>query len=407
MSSNTTAEERVYPSYRWIVLLLMVVTFVATFFIRFIWNPLIPIVSPELGLSAAQAGSYVSAFYIGYIITQIPGGLLADRLGVRVVIAASLVIEGLATFGMGYIDAYETGFALRVVTGLGAGAVYGACARALFEWFPAKERGTAFGIMLGAPAAGIVLSSLLAPPLNDAVGWQGVFKVAGIIAIVLGIIMAIFVRSQKTETKESMFAGFKVVFSNKDLALTACAGFCLMWVELGTATWTIAYAKSLGYTVAQAASVLLIYGFGGIIAPFLSGLLSDRIGHRKWILVGSLLLLAPVTVLFGAQSDLAMLRLMGFIFGFVSYLSNPHLTVLVSQFAGRTWAGLANGASNVIFQLASIIGPFILGIILDVTDSYTWVWWVMAIFPILGVLLILAVNADRQGDDEPATLAKV
>ncbi len=395
MEKVSTPTSEALP-YRWVILAMMVSCFVFTFFVRFTWPPLIPVVVPVLGMNMTQAGAYMFAFYLGYIITQIPAGILADRFGVRVILALSLIIEGISTFGMGYITTYDSGFALRVITGLGAGAVYSACARSLMEWFPARERGTAFGIMLGAPSAGIVLSSVIVPPLNTAVGWQGAFQFVGAATIVVGILIFILVRSsEQVKGGGSMFGGFRVILGSRDLILTALAGFCLMWVELGTATWAIAHVKKLGISLGAAGSVMMFYGIGGLISPPVSGYLSDKIGNRKWILIVSFLIIAPVTVVFGNQTDLTMLCVVGFLFGFCSYFANPHLTILISEFAGKEWAATANGASNVVFQTASMIGPAIMGWSIDTTGSFSTVWWVMAAGPLVGILMMLPVNPEK------------
>jgi ACS family hexuronate transporter-like MFS transporter len=396
---ETAVQKQELPSYRWVILILTVITFIITFFIRFSWPPLIPVVVPILKMKMSQAGAYMSIFYIGYIITQIPGGVLSDRFGVRAILALSLIIEGVSTFFMGYIVTYDQGFILRLITGLGAGAVYGACARALMEWFPPKERGTAFGIMLAAPSGGIVLSSLIVLPLNAAIGWEGAFKISGLISVVVGIVIFILVKTSKeTIAGGNMFGGFPIVFGNKDLILTALAGFCLMWVELGTATWTVAHIKKLGFSLGAAGSIMLSYGIGGIIGPFLSGWISDKIGYRKWILVVSYAIIIPVTLIFGFQTTIPMLVVVGFFFGFFSYIANPHLTVLVSEFAGKQWAALANGTSNVIFQIAPIIGPWIMGWSIDVTGKFSSVWWLMAAGPLVGIVLLLFINEANKRD---------
>ena len=195
-----------------------------------------------------------------------------------------------------------------------------------------------------------------------------------------------------------MFGGFPVVFGNKDLLLTALAGFCLMWLELGTATWTFAYVKELGFTRGAAGSVLVFYGLGGLISPFISGVLSDKIGNRKTILMISLALAAPITILFGNQNTIAALSVVGFFFGFCSYLANPHLTVMISEFAGKKWAATANGTSNFIFQMASIIGPIVMGWSIDMTGSFSSVWWIMAAGPVVAILLLIPVNPDNKAE---------
>jgi ACS family hexuronate transporter-like MFS transporter len=397
--NNFNAQQTDFHPYRWVVLALAAACFLLTFIVRFTWPPLIPVVVPILNMKMSQAGAFMSAFYIGYVITQIPAGVLADYFGIKFILAFSLVVEGLSTFGMGYIGSYESGFALRVVTGLGAGAVFAACARALMEWFAPKERGTAFGLLLGAPSAGILLSGLIVPAINKSFGWEAAFQAVGAATVIVGIIVFFLVKtSSQVKNGGSMFGGFRIVFGSKDLILTSLAGFCLMWVELGTATWTFASIKHLGFSLSSAGTVLMFYGIGGLIAPFVSGYLSDKVGHRKYILIISLAIIAPVTVLFGYQATIASLSVMGFIFGFVSYLANPHLTVMVSEFAGKEWAATANGTANFIFQLAPMIGPVVMGWTIDVTGAFASVWWIMAAGPVLGILLLLPVNPENKRD---------
>lgn len=395
---KSVAEQRHTSSYRWIILTLMVCCFLFTFITRFAWPPLIPVVVPVLGMKMSQAGAFMSAFYIGYVITQIPAGVLADRFGVRVILGVSLILEGVSTFYMGNIISYDMGFALRLLTGLGAGAVYAGCARAIMEWFPTKERGTAFGIMLAAPSAGIVLSNYLVPALNNVFGWQLAFKAIGITTIVVGVLILFLVRTtNQSEGSKSLLGGFKVIFSNRDLILTALAGFCLMWVELGTATWANAYIKKLGFSVAAAGLVMVFYGLGGIIAPMVSGIVSDKTGKRKQLLLISYGLIIPFTIIFGYMTTIPALCLIGFLFGFISYIANPQLTVIISECAGKEWAATANGTSNFIFQLAPIISPLVLGWSIDFTGSFSAVWWIMAAGPLLGILLLLPVG--RKAED--------
>jgi len=395
-SPQTASSEAEALPYRWIILAMMVACFLFTFVVRFTWPPLIPVVVPLLQMKMGQAGAYMSAFYIGYIITQIPAGILADRFGVRLLLAVSLIIEGVATFGMAYISAFEHGFYLRIVTGLGAGAVYAACTRSVMEWFPPKERGTAFGLLLAAPSGGIILSGIIVPPLNAMLGWTGAFQVVGIATVIVGILIFFLVKTSSVAVGGNMFEGFKVILRNKDLVLTSLSGFCLLWLELATATWTVAQIKGLGFGLKEAGMVLTWYGIGGVVAPTVSGWLSDKFGHRKLLYIVSLVIVCPLTIYFGSLNSLTALSTVGCLFGFVSYSANPHLTVMISEFAGRTWAATANGASNFFFQLASIISPWIVGLSIDWSGGNDYVWWIMAAGPLLGVLFMLPVNPDNK-----------
>ncbi len=381
-------------SYRWVILALMVASFLLTFISRMAWPPLIPVVAPVLHMTNVQAGALMTAFYFGYIITQIPAGVLTDRLGVKAILTISLVLEGIATFGMRYMNNYDTGFWLRVIVGLGAGAVMSACTRAVTEWFPPKERGTAFGILLAAPSAGIVLSNYIAPALNSVLGWRGVFEVIGVFTIIIGILIVLLVRTTSEQTPKSgnPLGGFKVIFSSRELILAALAGFCLLWSELGIATWANAYVKNLGYSVAAAGLVMIFYGIGGVIAPLFSGYLSDKIGKRKSILIFAYAAQIPATIIFGYMHSIGLLYLLGFLVGFLSYLANPHLSVLVTQFAGKEWAATATGTTNFVWQLASMIGPVVLGWSIDVSGSFSSVWYILSAGPLLGIFLLMGIN---------------
>jgi sugar phosphate permease len=384
-------------SYRWIILTLTVFCFIMTFLIRFTWPPLIPVVVPLLKMSMTQAGAYMSAFYIGYVITQVPAGILADRFGVRIILASSLVLEGITTWGMGAVNTFEIGFWLRIATGLGAGAVYSACARALMEWFPVQERGTAFGIMLAAPSIGMVLANFLVPALNTSIGWRGAFEVIGIATAIIGIVLYFLIKADDSpKSAQPLLGGFKVVFSSRDLLLTALAGFGLLWVELGIATWAVAHIRKLGFGLVDAGMVLIWYGVGGIVAPVLSGWLSDVLKNRKTIIIAAYILSVPTTVVFGYQTTLFALSVWAFIMGLAHWAGNPHLTILVSEYAGREWAATANGVANCFFQAAPIIGSIVMGWSIDVTGSFNTVWYIMAAGPLLGAVLLLFIRTPQQ-----------
>lgn len=380
--------------YRWVILALCAACFLFTFITRFTWPPLIPVVVPVLGMKMSQAGAFMSAFYIGYLITQIPAGVLADRFGVRLILAGSLVLEGLSTSALGFISTYEMGFNLRILSGLGAGAVYASCSRALMEWFPENERGRAFGVLLAAPSGGILMTNLIVPPLNQGLGWNGAFQAVGSLTIIAGVLVFFFMRSTEQIKSEGkpLFSGLKVFFGSRNLILTALAGFCLMWLELGMATWANAYIKKLGFSVTAAGQVMVFYGIGGVLAPLVSGFVSDLTGQRKWLIIAAYLAVVPLTVIFGFQKGLTMLSAMGFILGFCSYMANPQLTVMISQFAGKEWAATANGVSNFMFQMASLISPWLIGLVIDVTGNFSWVWYIMAAGPLLGLMIMIPVK---------------
>ena len=129
----------------------------------------------SLNMKMTQAGAFMGAFLPGD--TSSPRSrpaLLADYFGVLHDSGVeSFCWKSLATVAMGYITTYEN--RVRPAGGGGPGrrrGFYAACSRALMEWFPAQGKGAwPFGILLAAPSAGILLSSLVVPPINKSWGW--------------------------------------------------------------------------------------------------------------------------------------------------------------------------------------------------------------------------------------------
>ena len=100
-----------------------------TFLSRYIWSPLMADVSGEFGINATQAGLYMSAFFAGYLVTQIPGGIMADKYQPKYILIACTVLGGAMTALMSAINSYEMGLAIRVITGVSSGCVMAQCSQ--------------------------------------------------------------------------------------------------------------------------------------------------------------------------------------------------------------------------------------------------------------------------------------
>ncbi len=149
---------------RWPRHALVMTVFVAVFLGRFAWPPLQTEAIASLDLTNAEAGLFMNTFYLGYMLTQLPGGMLSDRFGAKLVLAASLFISGLATLMIYTISSPGAGYFWRVAAGLGSGAVYSSCMKATVSAFPREELGRAFGLLMMAPTLGSLIPNQLAPP---------------------------------------------------------------------------------------------------------------------------------------------------------------------------------------------------------------------------------------------------
>ena len=120
-------------------------------------------IQKDLGLTDAQYGDIASAFLLAYGLTHPLMGRLIDQVGTRVGLALAMAWWSLSNMA----HAYATGFAslrlFRVSLGIGEAGNFPAAIKSISEWFPARERTVATGIMnLGAGAGAVIAPMLVA-----------------------------------------------------------------------------------------------------------------------------------------------------------------------------------------------------------------------------------------------------
>ena len=152
----------------------------------------------DFGLDQVAMGRVFSAFLLGYAISMVPAGALADRFGARRVLAAATwswvaltamqAVVGLGPFAASASAALAAMMVLRFLMGVAAAPTYPASAAGVSAWVPAAVQGRATGIVL----ASIGLGSAISPPLLSAAmvrwGWRAALLVSMLPAVLVGLI---------------------------------------------------------------------------------------------------------------------------------------------------------------------------------------------------------------------------
>jgi MFS family permease len=371
---------------------------------RMSWSPIIPLASGDLGISAAQAGSYMTAFYIGYVVTQIPGGFLIDRYGYRKVLLACFSILGLFTLLTGVAPSYQMGLATRVITGIGSGAIFSAGIVVINDWFPENKRGLANGIFMTSTSLAVALVNLYVPTVANGFGWRSAFYVSGILPLIALVIAFFFLKeftpiSQKIkEGNRDKVSGRDILtlFKNKNLMLTGLAGFGGQWATTATATWANSYLnKALHLSLVQAGLFMSIFGLAALLSKPVTGILSDYL-DRKALTFWILILLGPVLVWFGLNENVSLLYLLLPLMGILGYAFYPVLNTVIGQSVEKRLLGTASGVVNAMWQLGAMLSPLAVGAVIDATDNYFYCFVTMAIGPFLGALVFLFVKLEKK-----------
>ncbi len=392
MSSTSPPTHQTAPNpWRWLLLTFTIAYFTMSFVVRFVWPPVIPIAAPELGIAATGAGAYMTAFFIGYVITQIPGGMLGDKFGTRFVFCSALFIEGLGSFGVSISPNYITGFAFRILTGLGGGMVFASCVRYIVTIFPAKELGIAFGLMLMTPAGiGVIMPNLIMPWLLEMFSWRECFQVVGCASFTMAFIAFLIVRDAPNMKKEeNLFNGLLTLIRKKNILLLGATGFWLIWITVGFVTWGNSHIQELKYTRLEASYIMMSFGFLGMLGSFLGGIFAPKAPSLRLGLMSAFIVMAPLTWMFSQAVTLTSLAIWAGALGFTIGFANPFTPLLTTKFAGKESLGTASGVTGCMYQFGAMVGPLVMGYSRDVTGGFAVAWLILTIVPVMGAFTLL------------------
>jgi MFS family permease len=372
----------------------------------------------DLGLSASAYGFGAGAFFWTYILFQFPANLMLARVGARVWISGIMVMWGLCSACTAFITGETSFVAARFLLGIAEAGFFPGVAYFMTCWFPALYRGRMMGIFYAFGA----FAGVLGGPLGAALlkldgtfgikGWQWIFLVEGIPAVLLAI-YGIATLADRPADAQWLTAGqrtwlqrrldseaaaksghgiglLRSIASPQVLVLTV-AYVCIAYGVYAIAFFLPLIVKSLGLSNTAIGYVLVLPNLCGSIGMILFSRSSDRTGERVWHVI------LPVAVAgFGAAAaglllDNIYLTMAAFCvatFGIASSL--PVFWNLPTAYLG---AGAAAGGIAFINSVGNISGyaaPQITGLLHDATGGYRIPMLVTGVVVLAGAGLIVA-----------------
>ena len=366
--------------------------------------------SKQLGLNAVSMGYMLSAYAVAYVIAQLPGGLLLDRYGSRIVYTWSLALWSIFTVSQGFVGAL-TGlsaaallYAMRFAVGLTSAPCFPANARIVSSWFPTAERGTATAIFNSAQYFALVAFAPLMGWLVHTFKWPSVFFVMGGIGILAVLLFARCIHSPIDHPDisraefETIEKGGALVYLDKRsvdrkpqvtwrnvsqlLGSSTLVGiyigqYCINVLTYFFVTWFPIYlVQQRGMSIQQAGFFTALPALCGFAGGILGGVISDAILRRT----GSLTLARKLPLLFGmllamliaacnyvdAQWLVVTFMAVGFFGKGVAALG----WTAVSDTSPKELQGLSFSIFNTAGNIAGITTPIIIGYIVDKTGSF-------------------------------------
>lgn len=385
------------PSYiRYRILAFLFISVVINYMDRTNISVAADALTKEFNLSSVQLGLVFSAFGWTYVALQIPGGLLTDRFGSRILYAFSLITWSIVTILQGIANGFAMLLGLRLAVGAFEAPAYPINNRVVTSWFPDNERASAIAVYTSGQYIGLAILTPLMTTIQYYLDWRGLFMITGLAGIAWGIIWYLFYRDPMhhpavsqaeldhiekgggiidRKTKETIAAapGFewknlKEVFSHRKLwgiyigqfAITSSLWFFLTWFPV----YLVKYRGLNFIKTGFLASVPFVAAFAGIL---LSGFLSDYLAKKNFgagisrkmpVIIGLLLSVSIIGANYVHSPGLIIL------FMAIAFFGNGMASitwVFVSLLAPKQLIGITGGAFNFIGNLSSVSVPFIIG----------------------------------------------
>lgn len=386
---------------KWIALLAVTLSYSFAFLTRYIWSPVMTDAGAEFGINSTQMGLYMTAFMIGYLIMQIPGGILADRLRPKYLLLVSVCVAAVCSGLFSVSTSVGVGIALRAVEGLSLGGIYSSCSKIVSMYFAPKERAVAMGILLASPPLGILLANSLGEPLNEAFGWRMTIRIVAYIGVAVLALLLLAVKSGERPTadahKGGMFDGTKLYFRDKQQVILAVGAMLSQFGTVGFATWMNTYMKTdLGFPGVKGGMLLTVYSLVGIAATCFSGAIVRRFGwdQRRFLIV-MYALAACCTLVFAFLRSYAALMCVGIAYGVVVNLASAHMADLCIRRAPGQHIATMCALMNLIMQVGPMLQSYIIGAAADATGSYHVMWWIFTAAGALSVILMAMFDTNK------------
>jgi ACS family tartrate transporter-like MFS transporter len=378
----------------------------------------------QLGFTDAVYGFGAGVFFAGYFLFQVPSNLVLERVGARRWIAVLMILWGIISASMALVTSVRSFYVLRFLLGAAEAGFFPGVILYLKNWFPARARArTVARFMTAAPLSGVVggpLSGALLGLHHKAglAGWQWMFLLEGIPAVVLGAIVWAYLvdhpalahwlteeqrrwlqHTLHTEANVTPEAGSSVLaaFRIRTIWILALVYFGLNTVSYGVSMWLPNLIKSLGgmsnFTIGVLSAIPYV---AAAITMVFVGLSSDRSGERRWhtavpAFAGAVAIgCAGLTTSVSAAVGLISVAVLG-----VFSMMGPFWAMPTALLSGTTAAaGIA--FINSVGNLGGFFGPYIIGRLRTSTGQFRGGLLVVAYAMALSGALVLTVKLSRK-----------
>jgi ACS family tartrate transporter-like MFS transporter len=378
----------------------------------------------DLGFSAEVFGFGAGIFFFGYVLLEIPGTIIVERWSARKWIARIMISWGILAVMMAFVRTSTQFYWARFLLGAAEAGFFPGIIVYLSHWFRYQDRAKAVALFMAA----IPVSNLLGSPISGLLlgvqwlnlpGWQWLFIIEGIPAVIFGFVTLYYLTDwpreakwlpddekqwiirelelEKQQRKAVHPISMWQALRHRDVLLLVGAYFFASCGFYGLNIWMPTLLKQAsGWSDLKVTMVAMIPHLAGLISMLLVGASSDRTGERRWH-AASLMVLGGIgyvlVVMAGGNPWLVVAAFCVVAAGVEGYFPGfwPLPTAFLTESAAAASIGLINSFGN----LGGFVGPYILGYVRTTTNSFNIGLACLAVSMALGAACVLSVRSHK------------
>ncbi len=328
-----------------------------------------PVLLKVLSISLIDGGLLGSATALGAMLGSIVFGLIAENRGRRFSLVLALVWLGVGMGSVYFVSTWSSWMVLRFFTGLAIGGVWGPCSALIAEHWSPHYRARAASFVFSSFAIGAVVASLVGRWVI-AIDWQSLFAFGALsipfALIVLRLIPPDIKVSQREHKTRPANVGLMTIFSSELVRITLPATLVSI-VNLagywGAAFWIPTFlTKERGLDVTTMLGFSVVMYVGMFFGFQFFGLLADKIGRRRAMIVAFLLCAVSITIYILVQNPI-FLFWWGAVVGFGLCGSGGILGAYYAELFPEHVRAYAGGFCWNMGRIGAIVAPFTIGAI--------------------------------------------
>jgi MFS transporter, ACS family, tartrate transporter len=386
----------------------------------------------DIGLDAWTYGVSSTAFYIGYVLFEVPSNLVMDKVGARIWLARIMISWGIASALTSMIWGPSSFLVVRFLLGAGEAGLFPGVLLLFTYWFPDSHRAR----IVGSFTLALPVSVALGAPISTAIlgmdgmlglkGWQWIYVLEAIPTILIGFWVFLLLtdspakaswlttqeRDWLTETlrveRRAVEAGGRYTImqsmTNPKVLLLSVNYLGIVTASLGLLMFAPQIIKSMGASNMGAGYATSLAYVCGAVSMFVCGWLSDKLGDRRWLLFATCTLSTVGLVLAGATMG-TWWSLVGMCLATAGFYGTkgPFWAMPTMMLTG---AAAASGLAfiNAFGNIGGAAGPAFVGWLKESTGSYAGgLYGLAACTAVSAVICAVALHIPRRiGATQPA-----